>query len=268
MAGLPEFDVAGQVVIVTGAGRGIGRALALDLAASSATVVAVSRTRSDLDALQAEIEEAGGEAVTVVADLATTDGARTLVEEAVAACGRIDGLVNNVGWDVRRDAVDYTEDEVDRILSVNLKAAYWTSVYAAKRMLEQGTGGAIVNVASQAGILGSHGRAPYSAAKAGLLNLTRSLATEWGRAGIRVNALAPGVTLTDPVRMSLAARPHFAAEVRERILLGRPADPREVGLPILFLLSPAAAMITGQTLVVDGGWTAAWSVSKADGSIV
>jgi 2-dehydro-3-deoxy-D-gluconate 5-dehydrogenase len=259
---LPCFDVSGQVIVVAGAGRGIGRVLAADLCASSARVVACSRTQADLDSLQDEVRGTGGEVVTICADLSGTDGIKEMISKAVTTCGRIDGLVNNVGWDRRREAVDYTEDEVDTLLNINLRTAYWSCVLTAKAMMSQGAGGSIVNIASQAGILGSVGRAPYSAAKGGLINLTRSLATEWKRDAIRVNGLAPGPTLTSRVADSLQLRPGFAGEVRDRMLHGRPADPHEVTAPIIFLLSPAASMITGHTLVVDGGWTAAWSISR------
>jgi NAD(P)-dependent dehydrogenase (short-subunit alcohol dehydrogenase family) len=259
---LPYFDVSGQVVVVTGAGRGIGRVLVSDLCASSATVVACSRTQVDLDSLREEVSGAGGEVVTIRADLSETKGIHLLISETLDVCGRIDGIVNNAGWDRRREAVDYTEEEVDALLNINLRSAYWSCVLAARAMMSLGTGGSIVNISSQAGILGSVGRAPYSAAKAGLINLTRSLASEWARDGIRVNGVAPGPTLTRQVAESLEQHPELAREVQERMLNGRAAYPHEVTAPILFLLSPAASMITGHTLVVDGGWTAAWSISR------
>ena len=259
---LPCFDISGQVVVVAGAGRGIGRVLAADLCASSARVLACSRTQDDLDSLRDEVSEFGGDVTTICADLSTTDGIKEMISKAIEAYDHIEGLVNNVGWDRRREAVDYTEEEVDHLLNINLRTAYWSCVLTAKAMMAHGAGGAIVNVASQAGILGSVGRAPYSAAKAGLINVTRSLATEWKRDGIRVNAIAPGPTLTSRVADSMKERPGFAGEIRERMLHGRPADPHEMTAPMIFLLSPAASMITGHTLVVDGGWTAAWSISR------
>jgi 2-deoxy-D-gluconate 3-dehydrogenase len=252
--GLPEFNLDG-VVVVTGSGKGIGRAIALDAAASGATVVACSRTRQDLESLTLEIEAAGGSCHSAVIDVATFKGAVELIDFAASTCGRVDALVNNAGTNLLKDAVDYTEEEVDEILNVNLRSVYWLCVGAAKQMIRQRSGGAIVNITSQAGVVGGPGRAPYSGAKAGVNNLTRSLAAEWASHGIRVNALAPTVTLTPLGEKAMADRPAFAAEVRERILLGHPATVREISLPTIFLLSTAASMITGHTLVVDGGWT-------------
>ena len=164
-------------------------------------------------------------------------------------------MVNNAGTNILKDALDYTDDEVDLLIDFNLKAIYWSCVVTARKMIEEQHGGVIVNITSQAGVVGAPGRAPYSGAKAGVNNLTRTLAAEWAKHGIRVNALAPTVTLTPLGRQAMESRPSFAAEVKERILLGRPAEVREISLPTVFLLSEAASMITGHTLVVDGGWT-------------
>lgn len=257
------FDVEGMNVVVSGGGRGIGRTLALQLASAGATVVVCSRTRADLEEVAAEAARSGGQVIPVVADVSSGDGCAEMITRSLEACGRIDALVNNAGWDRRRRAIDYDEDEFDQIIGINLKSAYFASTAVARAMIDQGSPGAIVNVTSQAGLMGSMHRAPYSAAKAGLINLTRALASEWGPHGIRVNAVAPGVTMTDPVRRALKNRPQFADELRDRILLGRPADVEEMSAPILFLLTKAAAMITGHTLVVDGGWTASWSNSPS-----
>ena len=255
MTALPDFDVAGQVVAVSGAGRGIGRAIALDMAASGARVAACSRTTGELESLVREIEAAGGECAIVTTDLSTVAGVDAFIDHTVEAYGRIDALINNAGFNVLHDALDYTEEEVDTLIDINYKSAYFACMAAARHMIRQGDGGSIVNITSQAGVVGAPGRAPYSGAKAGLNNLSRTLAAEWATHGIRVNALAPTVTMTPLAREVMAAHPEFEAEVRERILLGRPAEVREMSLPTVFLISPAASMITGQILVVDGGWT-------------
>lgn len=255
MTSLPDFSLADQVVLVTGAGRGIGRAIALDAAASGAFVIGSSRTAGELKTLEQEVADAGGTCKTVAADLATVDGLRQAVAFAVEAGGQLDAVVNNAGINTLKDAIDYTEEEVDSLINVNYRAVYWACVIAARQMMAQGSGGSIVNITSQAGVVGAPGRAPYSGAKAGVNNLSRTLAAEWASHGIRVNALAPTVTLTPLGRKAMAERPGFAEEVLQRNLLGRPAEVREISLPTVFLLSPAASMITGHVLVVDGGWT-------------
>lgn len=255
MTSLPEFSLTDQVVLVTGAGRGIGRAIAMDAAASGALVIGTSRTPAELESLEEEVGNLGGRCRTVSADLAGTDGIRRAVEFAVEVGGRLDAVVNNAGINTLKDAVDYTEAEVDMMIDLNYRSVYWACVIAAKQMMAQGHGGSIVNITSQAGVVGGPGRAPYSGLKAGVNNLTRTLAAEWATSGIRVNALAPTVTLTPLGRKAMAERPAFAAEVKERILLGRPAEVREISVPTVFLLSRAASMITGHVLVVDGGWT-------------
>jgi NAD(P)-dependent dehydrogenase (short-subunit alcohol dehydrogenase family) len=255
MSELTDFDLTGQVVVVTGGGRGIGRAIATDVARAGATVLACSRTKSELDSLAQDIGEFGGECRVEVANLEERDEIERLIGTTVESFGRIDGLVNNAGFNKFADAVHYTAEDVDQLIDFNLKSVYWACVFAARKMIEQDKGGSIVNITSQAGVVGAPGRAPYSAAKAGVNNLTRTLAAEWGPRQIRVNAVAPTVTLTPLAREVMKQRPEFEEETKSRILLGRLAEVREMSLPTVFLLSPAASMVTGHVLVVDGGWT-------------
>lgn len=256
MSVIADFGLGGQVVVVTGAGKGIGRGIALDAARSGATVVGCSRTQADLDELIAEIEPLGTPAASFVADLTTQDGIKDLFDFAQEKFSRVDSVVNNAGVNVLRDAIDYSEAEVDDLFALNLKAVYWSSVQAARSMMSTGTKGSIVNITSQAGVVAGPGRAPYSAAKAGVNHLCRSLAAEWAPYGIRVNALAPTVTATPLGLRAMEQRPELAADVKKRaVLRGRAATVEEISLPTIFLLSPAASLITGQTLVVDGGWT-------------
>ncbi len=251
-----QFSLAGMTVIVTGAGRGIGRGIAVAAADAGASVVGCSRTDEDLESLEADVRRRGGRCTTLRVDVSTLDGLKELYRHTASVHGRVDAVVNNVGTNLLRAAVDYTEAEVDDLFSLNLKSVYWSCVLAARTMATTGTGGSILNVTSQASVVAAPGRAPYAAAKAAVNHLTRTLAAEWAPSRIRVNALAPTVTATPLGLRAIEERPEFEEEVKSRMRLGgRLASVREISGPAIFLLSPAAALITGQTLVVDGGWT-------------
>jgi 2-deoxy-D-gluconate 3-dehydrogenase len=247
---IAEFGLDGMVVAVTGAGKGIGRAIAVDAARAGADIVGCSRTPSDLDELRAEVDALGRACHTVVADVTAPDD----VERLLDAVPKIDAVVNNAGGNRLADALDYAIEDVDQLVTLNLRSVWLVSAAAALRMRATG-GGSILNITSQAGVIAAPGRAPYSAAKAGVNHLTKTLAVEWAPLGIRVNALAPTVTATPLGERAMAEYPALADEVARRNLFGRPASTQEISLPAVFLLSPAAAMITGHVLVVDGGWT-------------
>jgi gluconate 5-dehydrogenase len=251
----PDFSLDGHVVVVTGAGRGIGRSVALECHRAGARLAVGSRTLSELEALRDEIEGDGGICFVHTLDVKSVESMHTFVDATLAHFGRIDALVNNAGDNIGKDSFDITEEEFDHLVDVNFKSAFFLSQIVAKTMVDAGVPGAIVNVTSQAGLVGAPGRAPYSGAKAAVNNVTRSLAAEWASAGVRVNAVAPTFTRTPLAESMLAAKPELRQAVTEKILLGRPAEPEEIAAPVRFLLSSAAAMITGHVLVVDGGWT-------------
>jgi NAD(P)-dependent dehydrogenase (short-subunit alcohol dehydrogenase family) len=250
----PSFDIAGRVAFVTGASRGIGRDLVLALAAAGANVAAAVRSLGDADDLVAERVGGGGEVVPITADL--TD--RASIEEAVAGTvdrfERIDILVNNAGLGTNHDALDATEEEWDELFAVNVRGLFFACQSAGRRMVEQ-RHGRIVNMASQAGLVGIPRHAAYSASKGAVIALSRVLALEWAPFGVTVNCVAPTFIRT-PGTAERLDRPEFLSAVLERIPVGRVGTTTDVAGAVIYLASPAASLVTGTVLVVDGGWTA------------
>ncbi|BAS28691.1 SDR family NAD(P)-dependent oxidoreductase [Limnochorda pilosa] len=253
---IPALDVRDQVALVTGAARGIGRSLAVGLAHYGADVAVADLPGSMAEAeeVAAEVRSLGRRSVAVpvdVRDLGRIDG---MVAQTVAALGRIDILVNNAGVQVAKPALEVTEADWDAVLDVDLKGVFFCSQRVGRVMKEQGRG-SIVSIASQNGVIGYYNRAAYCSAKAGVVNLTRVLALEWAPYGIRVNAVGPTFVRTALGEQTLS-NPEFRRDILSRIPLGRVAEPEEIIGAVVFLASPAASMVTGQTLLVDGGWTA------------
>jgi NAD(P)-dependent dehydrogenase (short-subunit alcohol dehydrogenase family) len=243
-----RVDLSGKCALVTGASSGLGRHFAEVLAAAGAKV-AVAARRADRVASVAEAQ--GGTAVPVELDVTRRSSVTHAVTEATAALGRLDILVNNAGVTATSSFLDLDEEAWDRVIDTNLKGAFAVAQEAARRMKEQGTGGAIVNIASILGLRVAGHVSPYVASKAGLVQLTKAMALELARHGIRVNALCPGYMETD------LNREFFASDAGQALIrripqrrLGRPA---ELDGPLLLLCSDAAAYMTGSTLVVDGG---------------
>jgi 2-dehydro-3-deoxy-D-gluconate 5-dehydrogenase len=253
----PNFRLDGQVALVTGAGRGIGRALAEGLALSGADV-AITELPEQLAAGEAaarEIAEATGRRCRAFAlDVRRVDIIDALVGEVGEVFSRIDVLVNNAGVQVLRSALEVSESDWDAVLDVDLKGVFFCARAAGRRMIAQGTPGSIVNVASQMGLVGYFQRAAYCSAKAGVVNLTRVLALEWAPHGIRVNAIAPTFIRT-PLGEQTLKDEAFRKDILARIPLGRIGEPEDVVGSVVFLASPASALVTGHTLAVDGGWT-------------
>jgi len=250
------FKLKDQVVVVTGAGRGIGRVIAKDAFTSGAKLAVGSRTTSELKTLKDEIEGAGGECMMGSLDVTQVNSIRQFLDGVIEHYGRIDVLINNAGYNKLAKIVDYDEALYDLIVDANLKNVFFCSQIAAKHMMEQGNGGAIVNISSQAGVVGAPERGPYSGAKGGVNNMTRTMAAEWAEHGIRVNVVAPTVTRSPMAEQAMSDSQAFSDAVKTKNLLrGDLAEPEEISAPVIFLASPAASMITGHTLVVDGGWT-------------
>ncbi|WP_199422271.1 SDR family NAD(P)-dependent oxidoreductase [Actinotalea solisilvae] len=251
----PRFDVEGQVALVTGAARGLGRAIALALAHAGADVALGLR---DLDAdggVAAEVEALGRRALPLQMDVADVGQVRAAVRRAAEELGRLDVLVNNAGIAPGSMAIDVTEDLFDATVALNVRGTFFAAQEAARVMREQG-GGRIVMVGSQAGEVALPGETVYCMTKAAVAHLTRCLAVEWGAYGITVNNVAPTFIRTDGTAPALAD-PAFEADVVERIAaLHRIGEPMDVAGAVLYLVSPAAGLVTGHTLLVDGGWTA------------
>lgn len=255
MADLPSFSLRGRTALVTGASRGIGKAVALALADAGADVAVGVRTAGTGEDVVAEIETMGRRSMAVPLDVIDLAQVRAGVQAVVDGFGRLDILVNNAGLGPANPAEDVVEADFDLTMDVNVKGLFFASQAAGREMIRQGFG-RIVNLSSQAGFVALPSEAIYCASKAAVTHLTRCLAVEWGRFGITVNAVAPTFIRTDGTAQDLAD-PVFEADVRERIAgLHRIGEPVDVAGGVVFLASPAASLITGTTLLIDGGWTA------------
>jgi NAD(P)-dependent dehydrogenase (short-subunit alcohol dehydrogenase family) len=255
MTVLPSFGVSGRTALVTGAARGLGRAIALALAEAGADVALGLRDVASDGGLAAEIAALGRRALPLQLDVSRMAEIGAAVDAAVAAFGRLDILVNNAGIAPGNPAEEVREEDFDATLAVNLKGTFFASQAAGRVMIRQGYG-RIINLGSQAGAVALPGESVYCLTKAAIAHLTRCLAVEWGRHGITVNAVAPTFIRTPGTEAALAD-PRFRADVIERIAaLHRIGEPPEVAGVVVFLASPAAALITGETVLVDGGWTA------------
>lgn len=250
----PNFRIDGQVALVTGASKGIGWDLAKALSAAGARVAVAARDGDALNRLVGEINDEGREAFAVEVDVTNVDQIRRGVEAVHAQYGSVDVLVNNAGLGANHPAETITESDWDQMMDVNLRGLFFSCQAAARVMLAQGSG-RIINMSSQAGVVGIPDHAVYSASKGGVNMLTKVLALEWSHRGVTVNAVAPTFIYT-PGTAERLDQPAYLAGVLDRLPIGRVGTTTDVAGAVIYLASPAAAMVSGHILLVDGAWTA------------
>ena len=252
---LPRFDLTGEVALVTGAARGLGRSICLALAHAGADVALGLRDEKTAGDLAKEMEAMGRRVLPLQMDMTQMDQISRAVNEAAGHFGRLDILVNNAGLSPENLAENVREEDFDLTLRVNLKGTFFASQQAGRVMIRQKRG-CIINMSSQAGFVALPTESVYCMTKAAIAHLTKCLAVEWGKYNIRVNAVAPTFINTPGTEPALAD-PAFRNIVKEKIAaFHRIGEPMEVAGAVVFLASPAASLITGQTLLIDGGWTA------------
>lgn len=251
----PRFDLTGDVALVTGAARGLGRAISLALAHAGADVALGLRDVKTGGELAKEIKALGRRVLPLQMDMTRLDQITRAVEETAAHFGRLDILINNAGLSPENLAENVREKDFDVTLSVNLKGTFFASQAAGRVMIRQNRG-CIINMSSQAGFVALPTESVYCMTKAAIAHLTKCLAVEWGKYNIRVNAVAPTFIRT-PGTESVLADPAFQSDIIERIAaLHRVGEPMDVAGAVIFLASQASSLITGHTLLIDGGWTA------------
>ena len=246
-----RFRLDGLVALVTGAGRGLGEACAIALSEAGAEVILMSRTQSELDDLQGRIEADGGSARKVICDAADP----AAIVAVVPALGPIDILVNNAGTNIPEPFLDVSLEHLDAILDLNLRGAFVMAQAVARGMVERGKGGSIIHMSSQMGHVGAPNRTVYCASKHAIEGLTKAMGVELAPHGIRTNSVGPTFVET-PLAAGFLKDPAFAKDVLERIPMGKLGQVEDVADAVLYLAAPASAMVTGTSLVVDGGWTA------------
>lgn len=247
------FDLTGKVALVTGGNVGLGQGIALALAEAGADIVSVAL--SDSDDTVAKVQALGRRAHAISADLTSIEPVERVVQEALAAMGRIDILVNNAGLIRRADAVDFTEADWDLVMNINLKTVFFMSQAVARLFIKQGDGGKIINIASMLSFQGGIRVPSYTASKSGVAGLTKLMANEWAPHRITANAIAPGYFATANTQ-ALREDPVRSAEILGRIPAGRWGEPSDLGGAAVFLSSRASDYVQGAILPVDGGWQA------------
>lgn len=247
-------ELENKTVVVTGGSKGIGKDIALTFAKLNANVVISGRSKNALQETLDELQTYNKRCIAVSGDLSDINEVKRLIDTAAETFGTIDVLVNNAGVNIAKPAMEVTEEDWDTVLDLNLKSAFFASQAAAKYMLEQNSG-RIINIASQMAFVGFAKRAAYCSSKGGLVQLTKALAVEWAKAGIRVNAVAPTFIETE-LTANMFEDEEFKREVHSRILLDGLSQPKDISGAVLYLASDLANFVTGETIKVDGGWTA------------
>lgn len=251
-----RFDLDGQVAVVTGSGSGIGKELAIGLAEAGADLVITELPGREEFARETVnmVESLGKKAISVTLDITDVNSIQLMVEKIKESFHKIDILVNNAGIIIRKPSFEVTEDDWDRVMDVNLRGTFFTS-QAIGKVMRDGGGGKIVNIASINGVVGFHERAAYCASKAGVVNLTRVLAIDWAEYGINVNAIGPNYLMT-PLTEKIFANDEFRNDVLYRTPMKKIGTPEDIIGAVIYLASSASDFVTGQTIMVDGGWTA------------
>lgn len=251
---MDRFSLKNKVALVTGGNRGLGKGIAFALAQAGADVAIVGRDEEKNKQVVEEIQQLGRKAVSFSVNLSNISEIRNLVDHVVSQFGKIDVLVNNAGVSHTQAALEIEEENWDMVMDLNVKTLFFCSQAVARIMKDQGFG-KIINMASVAGAVGDVGISPYTASKAAVINLTRSLALEWARYGIQVNAIGPAYIETDMNRLELSS-----PKVRDKIIgktpMKRLGEIDEIAGPVVFLASDASTYMTGETVFVDGGWLA------------
>jgi NAD(P)-dependent dehydrogenase (short-subunit alcohol dehydrogenase family) len=249
----PDFRLTDKIAVVTGASKGLGQGTALALANAGAHLVVTSRDRERVQPVAAEIRKMGREALPLDLEVRKVDSIEAMVESTMARFGRIDILVNNAGINIPEPALEVTEEHWDRLMDINLRGLFFCAQKVGQVMVQQGSG-KIINIGSQMGFVGGKLRAAYCSSKGGVVQLTKALAIEWASHGVNVNGVAP-TFLRTPFTAAMFEDKQFYDEVVGNILFGRLGEVEDVLGAIIFLASSAADLVTGHTILVDGGWT-------------